>query len=178
MIESTGIEKAQQLIEGVVEDHGLRLYEVRMHSRRGSAVLSVVVDKPSKNPGDGVTINECAAISREIGQLFDVEDPIEHAYTLEVSSPGIERPLNTARHFTWAVGERVVLYLDEGAEGPLECEGILESFDGEVLGIRVAPRLKARKKGQPAKIPPVDTWELRQIDLEDVRKARTSYIFD
>lgn len=169
--------RIEAMAQEAAEGHGLRLYEVRMIAQRGRSVLRIMVDRPGGNvPGQGVTVEQCADLSLELGQLFDAQETIPYAYDLEVSSPGVERPLEQARHFEWAVGEQVKLVMREGYGGPTELEGVLESFQGEVLALRLPPKLKA-KKGQRLNIPPREEWERVEIHRSDVRKARTSYPF-
>lgn len=169
----------ESLAREVAEGMGLRLYEVRMLSQRGRSVLRVTVDKEGGHvPGQGVTVHECAQVSRELGALLDAEEPIAHAYDLEVSSPGVERPLRAPQHFIWAVGERVAVWTYPESGYPAEMEGVLLSYqeDTQVLAVRVAPTQK-KKKGQKASPVPESEWQTLEVPLTAVTKARTRYDF-
>ncbi len=172
--------QVEALVQEVAEAVGVLLYDLELVSERGGQVLRVTLDKEgSSEPGKGVSIDECAAVSRELGQLLDVDDPIAGAYRLEVSSPGVERTLRTLRHYRMAVGEKVMLFFAEGTPGPAQLEGVLEGMDddGEVLQVRKAPRRKNLKKGQIPKVIPIEQWELLEVRLEHVHKGRTVYDF-
>ena len=173
----TELEAIRQLAREVAEGHGLQLYDLELGQQRGRAVLRVYVDREGAGePGRGVTVGECEAVSRELGQLMDVEEPLPFAYLLEVSSPGIERPLTELHHYRWAVGQRVRLVLDP-SEGGDTVEGQLEALEEQSVRLRLVPvSTKKLKKGQIPKIPPVDEWEVRRIPMGAILKARTGYV--
>ena len=86
---------------------------------------------------EGVNLDDCEAISRELGEYLDAEDFIADNYFLEVSSPGIERALKTDRHYAAAVGEEVRLKLYKAQDGAKEIEGVLSDFDSESVTLSV-----------------------------------------
>src|SRR5690606_12555219 len=102
------------LVEPVVAAHGLELVELEWASGRQGLVLRVVIDHPEPPPAEpaapaaleagGVTLDDCVRVSRDLSTALDVEDPVAHSYSLEVSSPGIDRPLRSARDFRRQVG--------------------------------------------------------------------------
>ena len=115
------------IIEPVLEAAGFELVDVRFLLEQGGWVLRVQVDIPlhqitdvSEVPSDRVDLEDCENLSRELSAVLDVEDPIPQAYQLEISSPGIDRPLRTAAHFSHFVGSEakiqlaVPLHLDAG----------------------------------------------------------------
>ncbi len=122
------------VIEPIVRDHGLELVDARAGQGPGRAHLQVVVDTPE---GDGrVTVDTCAAVSREIGHGLDAEDVFAGAaYLLEVRSPGIDRTLAREKDFARVVGQRVALETKELLEGRRRFRGELVSFDGDAAQV-------------------------------------------
>ena len=119
----------QQLIEPAVRAVGLELWGLEYHQSGRKSMLRVYIDGP-----DGVTIDDCARVSRQISSVLDVDDPIRSEYTLEVSSPGIERPLYTLEHYRLFQGYPVKLRLRFPFDGKRKLSGVLAGVDdGEVL---------------------------------------------
>lgn len=95
-----------QLIEPIIEDEGFELVDLE-YSRAQKWLLRLFVDRPDVPliegfgvaPGEGITLDECAKLSKHVSAVMDVEDVISHAYTLEVSSPGVQRPLRKPKDF-------------------------------------------------------------------------------
>jgi ribosome maturation factor RimP len=116
------------IIEPALEDRGFRLVRVAISGREGKT-LQVMAERP-----DGtMTIEDCEAISREISALLDVHDPIAGAYRLEVSSPGIDRPLVRPSDFEDWAGHEAKIELTEPIDGRKRFRGMLEGFeDGEI----------------------------------------------
>jgi ribosome maturation factor RimP len=96
------VERARRTLEPVLVRDGYELVEVEWVRGGGRFTLRVFIDKAG-----GVNIDDCQAVSRTIEPLLDVEDFIEQAYDLEVSSPGLDRPLRTPEHFARYAGQRV-----------------------------------------------------------------------
>ncbi len=88
-----------RLLQPVVEGEGCVLWEVEYVPGRGSPVLRLYIDSPA-----GITVDDCERVSRAVSERLDAEDPLPGQYTLEVSSPGFERPLRTAAQFAPYVG--------------------------------------------------------------------------
>jgi len=95
------------LIEPLVEAKGYELVKLSYAARR-HGLLQLIIDHEK-----GITVDDCELISRTVSDLLDTEDPIEHAYSLEVSSPGLERPLTKAEHFKRFQGEKVKVRTSE-----------------------------------------------------------------
>jgi ribosome maturation factor RimP len=96
--------KLQQLIEPVVTGQGYELVDLEFKSELGGWVLRVFIDKPKVEGGVG--LDDCASVSRELSAVLDVEDVIPQHYSLEVSSPGINRPLKKEADFARFVGKK------------------------------------------------------------------------
>jgi ribosome maturation factor RimP len=100
-------------------------------------VLRVVIDRPGTSaPDEGVTIAECARVSEDLSALLDVEDVLPASYTLEVSSPGLDRPLRAAEDYRRFVGRQAKLVTREPIEGQSFFRGCLEGLEGDEVLIR------------------------------------------
>jgi len=165
------------LCHEVAEGHGLLLYDVELLTERGRTVLRVFVDRPGgSEPGQGATVDDCESVARELGQMLDVsEELIPIAYALEVSSPGVERPLKREDHYRWAEGQLVQLVLGENVEGQNTYRGVLAGFAEGVVQLRVQPPPKNWKKGQRRSVSPVDSWQMVEIPLGVIRRAQMVY---
>jgi ribosome maturation factor RimP len=117
------------LLEPSVTGLGYELIGVELQGRGAGAVLRLYIDAP-----DGVTVDDCARVSHQVSGVLDVEDPIRGPFTLEVSSPGFERPLFTPEHFERFAGERVKVKLDLPVDGHRSVTGTLLGYrDGCVV---------------------------------------------
>ncbi|MBV8761229.1 MAG: ribosome maturation factor RimP [Deltaproteobacteria bacterium] len=131
--------KLISIIEPVLEQSGFELVDVRFTLEQGGWVLRVQADLPladvtdlSEVPSDRVDLEDCENISRELSAVLDVEDPIPQAYSLEVSSPGIDRPLRTAAHFAHFKGSEAKIQLHV----PMQtAAGERRNFKGKLHGV-------------------------------------------
>ena len=96
------LEKVRQIASPIAVHDGLELVDVEFGGGGGRQILRVFIDKPG-----GVSLEDCASFSRSVSALLDVEDPLQGSYDLEVSSPGLDRPLRTKEHFQKYAGQRV-----------------------------------------------------------------------
>lgn len=143
--------RVRLLVEPLVEQAGASLYDIEY----AGGVLRITVEQEG-----GVGIDTIGKLTRKISHLLDDEDPLPGAYTLEVSSPGLERTLRTPEHFAGAVGSLVALKTRPGVEGDRRIKGELVAADE--ASVTVAP----------ADAPPGTT---RAIALDDIEKARTVF---
>ncbi|APX91680.1 ribosome maturation factor RimP [Halomonas sp. 1513] len=114
------------LIEPVVTAMGFELWGIDYLSQGKHSRLVIYIDGP-----DGVTVDDCADISRQVSAVFDVEDPIAGEYRLEVSSPGMDRPLFSLDHFERYAGHVVALKLRAPYEGRRKYQGLLAGIEGD-----------------------------------------------
>lgn len=122
-------ESLRRVIEPVVRSHGLELVDAAVGRGPTRSLVRVVIDTPS---GDGrVKVDECAAVSRELGPGLDVAELFDGAYTLEVCSPGVDRTLGREVDFSRAVGRKVALETRAPIDGRRRFKGELVGFDGE-----------------------------------------------
>ena len=131
-------EKLRELVEQAVDTMGCETVGVEFHSAGHHSLLRVYIDKP-----DGVGVDDCADVSRQLSSVLDVEDPISGKYTLEVSSPGLDRPLYREADFERFTGRDVKVRTMAPVEGRKRFTGRLLGFeDGcvviEMEGERIA----------------------------------------
>ena len=128
-------EEMRALIEPIVVDHSLELVDLDLKRGRAPWILRVVVDTPE---GDGrVPVEECARVSREIGSHLDAGDLIPGRYTLEVSSPGLDRILAREKDFEAACGREVKIETRAPRDGRRRFRGRLVGFDGALARVMV-----------------------------------------
>jgi ribosome maturation factor RimP len=121
--------KVHALVEPAAAAAGYELVEAQWKHEQGGWVLRLLIDKVG-----GVGHDDCERMSREVGTLLDVHDLIPHHYSLEVSSPGLDRPLSTPAHFQRFAGHRAKVRLKAGVEGRRNFTGaILSADEGRVL---------------------------------------------
>ncbi|MEW5729579.1 MAG: ribosome maturation factor RimP [Pseudomonadota bacterium] len=126
-------DRLEELIAPSLESMGYELVRVQFQGRQ-RPTLQVMADRKDGRP---MTVDDCADISRSLSALLDVEDPIAGAYVLEVSSPGIDRPLTRAKDFdAWAGFEAKVEAL-LGVDGRKRFRGHLLGLDGETVRLRI-----------------------------------------
>lgn len=121
-----------RLLQPVVAGLGYELVGVEWTSdTRGRRVLRVYIDVE-----DGVTVDDCEIVSQQISALLDVEDPIPGSYLLEVSSPGLDRPLFTLEHYRRFVGHKVRLTLSRPKAGQRRFSGVIEGVAEDQVRLR------------------------------------------
>jgi len=120
-------ERLTVIIDPVVTEYGCELVELQLVQRKANALVRVLVDKLG-----GVTIDDCAAVSHQVSFLLETSDPLEGRYTLEVSSPGLDRPLTTPADFRRKVGETVRLFV-RNSQGSSERLGEIVQVDDQTL---------------------------------------------
>ncbi|MBW1774108.1 MAG: ribosome maturation factor RimP [Deltaproteobacteria bacterium] len=125
-------EEVSRLVGPVLEASGLELVDVEYTSDYGRRVLRLYVDRSG-----GVTLEDCARASREVGDLIDVKDIIDDGYVLEVSSPGLNRPLKKEKDFLRVLGKKIKVIMAAPVEGRRKFTGTLKFFEGGVLGLEI-----------------------------------------
>lgn len=135
------------LLSPLLHGRGLEVYDLTY----GGGVLRIIVDKP-----DGVSLDEVADASKVVSRLLDDHDVISSRYTLEITSPGLERPLRRPEHYARAVGETISVKLSPHIEGERRIQGVLLDCDDD--GITIT------EHGAPRRMP-----------YSDISKARTVF---
>lgn len=123
----------EALLSPAVEALGLELLGLEFRPGNGNALLRLYIDAPGRE--GGVTVVDCESVSREVSALLDVNDPIESHYTLEVSSPGIDRPLFKPAHFTRFIGESAKIALEFPQDGRRRFQGTILAVGGDIITI-------------------------------------------
>ncbi|MBH9409839.1 ribosome maturation factor RimP [Pseudomonas aeruginosa] len=129
---SSKLEQLQALLAPVVEALGYECWGVEFISQGRHSVLRVYIDRP-----EGILIDDCEAVSRQVSGILDVEAPISGEYTLEVSSPGMDRPLFTLEQFAKHAGEQVKIRLRSPYEGRRNYQGILRGVEEQDVVVLV-----------------------------------------
>lgn len=122
----------EELLEPAVVALGLELVGSELVARSGSSLLRVYIDSPN-----GVSIDDCERVSKQIAAILDVEDPIKGKYLLEVSSPGLDRPLFKLAHYTQFIGAMVKLKLAAPINNRRNFVGQLMAVDGQKIELLV-----------------------------------------
>lgn len=151
--------KIWHMIEDGVVDLGLRLVRVRLSGGADNSVLQIMIEPEEASPTNHVSVKleDCEQISRMASAILDVEDPINSAYTLEVSSTGIERPLVTPRDFEVYALQTARLETTETVEGR-------RRFRGTVLGMEGNEILFKAEEGEEYRIPMQFLKNARLVD--------------
>ena len=139
----------REMAERIAKSEGLKVVDVELKGGRSNALLRVYIDKPG-----GVSHADCTLVSEQLSAILDVEDPIPGRYTLEVSSPGLDRKLTKPSDFAYFVGRRARLVLKEPVAEQKVLEGRLAGFENGRV------RLDLGDLG------------LRDLDFDNIRKAQ------
>src|SRR5271157_1115410 len=162
------VDRVREIADRVAASSGLEVVEIEFLGGGKARMLRVFLDKPAAgtDPLAGVTHEDCANFSREFGTILDVEDAMPGSYTLEVSSPGLDRKLTKAAEFTRFTGSRMKLTTRQPVGNNRYFEGRLESFiDGRLtLDLSVASKKSRKKMGAMAA-------EQIEIEFANVEKA-------
>lgn len=126
------ISRVEGLVKPILESLGLFLWDMEFKKEGPRWLLRIYVDKES-----GVTLDDCEAVSRELGVALDVEDIISHSYTLEVSSPGLDRKLTKPEHFKRFIGNMVKVKTVVPVDGEKVFRAEIEGIDGTVVRLRL-----------------------------------------
>lgn len=154
---SAVIETTKQLVQPILDERELELVDIEYVKEGKNWFLRLYIDKEG-----GIDITECGIVSEELSDKLDEADPIKDPYFLEVSSPGVERPLKKKEDFEKNVNKNMYIKLYEPIDGEKEYEGILKEFKDDMLTLEY--KVKTRKK-------------LVDIPYEKVAKARLSVMF-
>ena len=129
---ATKDQQITDMLETTIEALGFELWGVEYLSQGRHSLVRIYIDAPN-----GITVDDCATVSEQVGGVFDVEDTISGEYTLEVSSPGMDRLLFKLEQYPGYVGEIVELRLRGAFEGRRRFKGVLKGIEGEEVVIQV-----------------------------------------
>ncbi len=150
-------EKVVGIVEGLVtpilESEGLELVDIEFQRETRGWVLRIYIDKEG-----GVTLNDCTVVSQQLSAVLDVEDPIDTPYTLEVSSPGLTRPLKKMKDYERYKGRLVRIKTYQKIEGQKEFKGKLLGLEEDIVSLEIEGKIMS-------------------IPLKDIAKANLEYEF-
>ena len=126
------VDQVWGLSETLCEAEGMELVQVELHRESARRILRLYVDKPG-----GINLDECAYISRQVSDMLDVTLEYDWAYSLEVSSPGIERPLVRIKDFERFAGKKVKIRTKTPIEDQKKFTGVLQGVSGETVSILI-----------------------------------------
>src|SRR5881394_918027 len=135
MAAETVVEKVREIAGRVAADRGLEIFDVQFRREAPGMVLRVQIDRPGPAAAaeESVSVEDCAHVSRELSAILDVEDVVPTAYTLEVSSPGLDRPLRRADDYRRFAGRLAKLVMREKVDGQGFFRGRLAGLDNQDL---------------------------------------------
>lgn len=173
----TIIERLWSIAEPVCTNSGYELVDI-VHSQSPQGwVLRVFIDHPPvadplHQDGSTIDLSDCERISRELSAILDVEDPLEHAYNLEVSSPGLDRPLRKPSHFQRYLGQVAKVTLRDGLDGRRNFKGTLVDIGPKQADGQADDRADGQALGAPdTLVMKVDGTEYR-LPFHDINSAR------
>jgi ribosome maturation factor RimP len=140
IVTETGLNaRIAHLVDPVIAGLGFRLVRVRISARDGMTVQIM-----AERPDGSMTVDDCETVSRDVSAALDVENPIEQAYHLEISSPGIDRPLVRRSDFERWSGHEAKIELTQPVDGKRRFRGVLAGIEGDRVGV-VEPKGEAGK---------------------------------
>jgi ribosome maturation factor RimP len=131
----TVVEQIRVVAGRVAASYGLDIFDVQFRREAPGMVLRVQLDRPgpAATPDDGVSVDDCARVSRDLSAILDVEDVVPTAYTLEVSSPGLDRPLRNSGDYDRFTGRQAKIVMRERVDGQGFFRGKLGGLDGDAV---------------------------------------------
>ena len=126
------VERIRELLDPILVSRGLFLWDMEFRKEGPKWLLRIYIDRES-----GVTLEDCETVSRDLSAVLDVEDFISHAYTLEVSSPGLDRTLSTPEHFKRFIGSRARIKTFLPVNGEKVFHGELAGIEGNIIKVRL-----------------------------------------
>jgi len=142
------LDRVRAIAERVASSHGLEVWDVVSRREISGQVMRVFIDRPgpAATPDESVSIEDCELVSREIGTILDVEDPLPFAYTLEVSSPGLDRPLRGETDYRRFAGRLAKIVVSEAVDNQ-------KAFEGRLRGVEEGAVLLEGPKGRMHRLP-------------------------
>lgn len=145
------IADVEVLAQPLLKSEGITLIDVEYRREHSGWTLRLIVDKDG-----GVTLGDCADVSKQLGDILDAKIDVRRPYHMEVSSPGLDRPLTKPKHFVHFEGRQVLIMTDRPIEGKRDFRGVLKGFSDGVVRVAVENRILA-------------------VSYENIVKARLDY---
>jgi ribosome maturation factor RimP len=133
------VERVREAAARIAADYGLEIFDVQYRRESGGMVLRVRIDRPGSGATaeDSVSVDDCARVSRDLSAVLDVEDVVPTAFTLEVSSPGLDRPLRGEADYRRFAGRRAKIVMSRPVDGQGYFKGRLAGLEGAGDGLAV-----------------------------------------
>ena len=147
-------QRTEEILQPIMEKNGFELWDVEYVKEGSNWYLRAYIDKPG-----GIMINDCEVVSRELSDILDTEDFIEGAYILEVSSPGLGRPLKKDKDFERSIGEEIEIRTYRAIDRQKEFVGILKAYDKDTVTIQY------------------ENEEVKTFDRSDIALVRLAFDF-
>jgi len=159
-MQKDSVTKVETLVMPILDDLGFELVDLQLQQDGRQLALRLFIDKPG-----GITLDNCVAVSREVSAILEIEDPIKSAYRLEVSSPGLDRPLKKPADFERFAGQKIKLktlrLLDPDQRGNTR-----KTFVGTLLGLEDA-HVRLEQSDQPGGLALIPLVEIEKANLEE-----------
>ncbi len=129
------LEQIRLIAERVAASRGLTVWDIQSRRETTGHVVRVFIDRPgpAATPEESVSIEDCEQVNRELSTILDVEDPLPFTYTLEVSSPGLDRPLRGEQDYRRFAGRRAKVVVSEAVDNQKAFDGRLRGLDGDAV---------------------------------------------
>jgi ribosome maturation factor RimP len=134
------LEQLRAIAERVAASRGVEIWDIQSRRETSGHVIRVFIDRPgpAATPEESVSIEDCEQVNRELSTILDVEDPLPFAYTLEVSSPGLDRPLRGAADYERFAGRLAKVVVSAPVDNQKAFEGRLRGVDGDAVLLEAA----------------------------------------
>jgi ribosome maturation factor RimP len=141
------VDRIRAVAERVTAAHGLELFDLQLTRESQGWIVRVTIDRPgpAATPEDSVGIEDCATVSREMSTILDVDDPLDRTYTLEVTSPGLDRPLRHEADYRRFAGRTASIVLEEPLNGQTFFNGRIEGVEDGHVVLLVGKRNRAHR---------------------------------
>jgi len=142
------LEQVRAIADRVARSRGLEVWDIVSRREGRGQVICVFIDRPgpAATPEESVSIEDCAEVSREMGTILDVEDPLPFTYTLEVSSPGLDRPLRSTEDYRRFAGRLAKVVVSEAVDNQ-------KAFEGRLRGVEENTVLLEGPNGRVHRLP-------------------------
>jgi ribosome maturation factor RimP len=148
------VKEVSRIAESLLPEFGMEMVDVEFRFERGRWTLRIYIDKEG-----GVTVDDCASVSRDLGDMVEAENIINHAYVLEVSSPGLDKPLRKEQDFIRSIGKLIVIEMARPVNNRRNFTGRLAQVEDGTVRIMV------------------DDADLFELPLDGIKRARIKYEF-
>jgi ribosome maturation factor RimP len=137
MDRETIVRELKTIIDEHLQARGFSLVDLTYRYEGKKLFLRILIDRPE----GGITVDECASANNEISRVLDERDILQERYILEVSSPGLDRPLRTKSDFSRCVNKRIRVFLNESVRGKMELEGVVSRVGEDRVYIKIEDEL-------------------------------------